>query len=94
MESTAPELAYRRDGGIEIALYWDRRSGRLTVTIDDLASGEAFRVRPIGLSTPSITRTHTPRHWASCTARSRRTRSTPRRRVRAIGHAGRDASKP
>jgi hypothetical protein len=44
MESTATELAYRRDGGIEVALFWNRRTGRLTVSVADLASGDAFQM--------------------------------------------------
>jgi hypothetical protein len=44
MALTTRELAYRRDGGIEVALLWNTVTGRLTVTVADLASGEAFQL--------------------------------------------------
>jgi hypothetical protein len=42
MKTTTTDLAYRRDNGIEVVLLWDRLGGRLTVSIADLASGDAF----------------------------------------------------
>jgi hypothetical protein len=39
------ELAYRRSGGIEVALWWDRPTGELTVCVADLRSGDSFEVR-------------------------------------------------
>jgi hypothetical protein len=39
---TATELAYRRNGDVEVALFWDRETGELTVVVIDLASGNAF----------------------------------------------------
>jgi hypothetical protein len=44
MALSTRELAYRRDGGIEVALLWNTVTGRLTVTVADLASGEAFQL--------------------------------------------------
>jgi len=44
METTTTDLAYRRDGGIEVALFWDRSTGDLSVLVADLASGEAFEL--------------------------------------------------
>jgi hypothetical protein len=44
METTATDLAYRRDGGIEVVLFWDKPTGNLTVSVADLASGDAFEL--------------------------------------------------
>lgn len=42
MEETTTELAYRRNGDLEVALLWSRLTGSVTVSVADLASGEAF----------------------------------------------------
>ena len=44
METTTTDLAYRRDGGLEVALFWDRSTGDLSVLVADLPSGEAFEL--------------------------------------------------
>ena len=44
METTTTDLAYRRDGGIEVALFWDRSTGDLSLLLADLHSGEAFEL--------------------------------------------------
>jgi len=36
---TTREPAYRKDGGIEVALFWDRLTGKLSVCVIDLTSG-------------------------------------------------------
>ena len=41
---TKAELAYRRSAGIEVALWWDRPTGELTVCVADLRSGDSFEV--------------------------------------------------
>jgi len=35
---TTREPAYRKDGGIEVALFWDRLTGKLSVCVTDLTS--------------------------------------------------------
>jgi hypothetical protein len=42
MALTTRELAYRRNGGIEVALDWDQMSGKVTLFVGDLATGVAF----------------------------------------------------
>ena len=42
MEMTIMELAYRRTGGIEVALLWNRATNELTVTVVNEASGDVF----------------------------------------------------
>jgi len=44
MEMTTIELAHRRSGGIEVALFWDRATNELTVTVVDEAGGDAFEL--------------------------------------------------
>ena len=44
MEMTTIELAYRRSGGIEVALFWNRATNELTVTLVDEAAGDAFEL--------------------------------------------------
>jgi len=36
------ELAHRESGGIEVVLWWNPRSGELTVTVRDFRAGDAF----------------------------------------------------
>jgi hypothetical protein len=38
------ELAHRANDGVEVALYWNRISNRLTVVVDDARSGDLFEV--------------------------------------------------
>ena len=38
------ELAHRNTDGIEVALLWNRSSGRLIVAVADSRSGESFTV--------------------------------------------------
>lgn len=38
------ELAYRENGGVAVALLWDRRTDELTVTVTDASSGGAFEL--------------------------------------------------
>jgi len=44
MEETKTELAYRRNGDLEVVLLWSRPTGRVAVSVSDLASGETFVV--------------------------------------------------
>lgn len=44
MSTTTKELAYRRDGGIEVALFWNTETGSLIVSVADVASDEAFNL--------------------------------------------------
>jgi hypothetical protein len=39
------ELAHRESGGVEVALFWERRSNRLTVLVADASSGESFELQ-------------------------------------------------
>jgi len=36
--STTREPAYRKDGGIKVALFWDRLTGKLSVCLTDVTS--------------------------------------------------------
>ena len=36
------ELAHRASNGIDVALLWNRRSGRLVVAVADVRTGESF----------------------------------------------------
>jgi hypothetical protein len=36
------ELAHRASNGIDVALLWNRRSGRLVVSVADVRTGESF----------------------------------------------------
>jgi hypothetical protein len=38
------ELAHRESDGVEIALWWNRRTGELKVTVRDHMAGDAFDV--------------------------------------------------
>jgi hypothetical protein len=38
------ELAQRENDGVAVTLLWHRLTGRLTVTVDDRRTGEAFEV--------------------------------------------------
>ena len=38
------ELAYRRSGGIEVTLLWDRHTDEVTVAVADLTSDESFEL--------------------------------------------------
>jgi len=38
------ELAYRANGGISVALLWDRETNELTVRVEDGRSGDSFSV--------------------------------------------------
>jgi hypothetical protein len=42
--TTAREVAYRKDGGIEVAPFWDRLTGKLTVCVTDLTSDDTFEL--------------------------------------------------
>jgi hypothetical protein len=44
MEITTKELAYRRSGGIEVALFWNSATNELSVTVVDEALGDAFEL--------------------------------------------------
>ena len=39
MDTTATELARRRNASIDVALFWTRATGQVTVTVADIASG-------------------------------------------------------
>ena len=39
------ELAYRENDGVSVTLVWEAGSDRLTVSVRDLRSGEAFDLR-------------------------------------------------
>ena len=36
------ELAHRASNGIDVALLWSRRTGRLIVAVEDVRTGESF----------------------------------------------------
>jgi hypothetical protein len=36
------ELAHRASNGIDVALLWSRCTGRLTVAVEDVRTGESF----------------------------------------------------
>ena len=38
------ELAHRASNGIDVALLWSRCTGRLTVAVEDVRTGESFTV--------------------------------------------------
>ena len=38
------ELAHRASNGIDVALLWSRCTGRLTVAVEDVRTGEGFTV--------------------------------------------------
>ncbi len=40
------ELAYRSGDGIEVSLLWSRLTGRVTVLVGDLRTGDAFDFAP------------------------------------------------
>jgi hypothetical protein len=42
MEQTTIELAQRRAGGIDVALFWNRATNELTVSVVDRISGNVF----------------------------------------------------
>ena len=42
--SSAVELAARRNDGFDVALFWERRSGRLWVDVQHVYSGESLRI--------------------------------------------------
>lgn len=42
MPSFATELAYRKNGGIEVVLLWSSEAGELLVSVSDVASGDSF----------------------------------------------------
>jgi hypothetical protein len=44
MATTTKSWRNRRDSRIEVSLLWNRITGRLTVSVADLASGEAFEL--------------------------------------------------
>ena len=48
MDDTQTELAFRSNGDIEVTLFWSRPSGRVSVSLSDLASDEVieFAVPP------------------------------------------------
>jgi hypothetical protein len=40
--NTEKELAHRASGGIDVSLFWNERTNRVTVKVNDSRSGEAF----------------------------------------------------
>ena len=44
MNSTHHELAHRRIDGLEVTMFWESSSDRVTVAVDDAKGGEAFEI--------------------------------------------------
>jgi len=44
MAAARTELAYRREGGIEVGLFWNSKTGKVTVSVGDLATGDRFEL--------------------------------------------------
>ncbi len=44
MPSHLSELAHRANDGVEVSLFWNRATDRLTVVVDDARSGERFEL--------------------------------------------------
>jgi len=42
--TTTRELAFRATDGLEVALLWRKRDGRLAVTVSDAKTGDSFEV--------------------------------------------------
>jgi hypothetical protein len=42
------ELAHRAGGGIDVSLYWDERTNRVTVTVHDARTDEGFELEVDG----------------------------------------------
>jgi hypothetical protein len=42
MSSFATELAYRKNGGVEVVLLWNAEADVLVVSVTDVASGDGF----------------------------------------------------
>jgi hypothetical protein len=42
--ATMTELAHRASNGIDVALLWSRCTGRLTVAVEDVRTGESFTI--------------------------------------------------
>ena len=38
------DLAHRTSNGLDVTLLWSRRSGRLTVAVSDIRTGDSFTV--------------------------------------------------
>ena len=43
-QATTRELAYRANDGVEVALLWTPRDGRLTVIVEDTKADERFEL--------------------------------------------------
>jgi hypothetical protein len=44
MNNSLHELAHRRIDGLEVTMFWDPESNRVTVAVDDAKGGEAFEI--------------------------------------------------
>lgn len=44
LHASSKELAHRENDGFEVALNWDERTDRLTVTVFDARTGEFFEL--------------------------------------------------
>jgi hypothetical protein len=44
MNTTLHELAHRRIDGIEVTMFWDSATNRVTVAVNDSKGGEAFEI--------------------------------------------------
>jgi hypothetical protein len=42
--TTFRELAHRRNDGIDVTMFWDASTDRVTVVVDDRKGGEAFEI--------------------------------------------------
>ena len=42
--TTTYELAHRRNDGIDVTMFWDSATDRVTVAVDDRKGGEAFSI--------------------------------------------------
>jgi hypothetical protein len=45
MTTTRTELAQRLDGSTEVTLFWSRSTGKLTVSVHELARGDVFELQ-------------------------------------------------
>jgi hypothetical protein len=44
MNNTLHELNHRRIDGIEVTMFWDSSTDRVTVAVDDAKGGDAFEI--------------------------------------------------
>jgi hypothetical protein len=42
--TTFRELAHRRNDGIDVTMFWDSATDRVTIVVDDAKGGDAFEI--------------------------------------------------